>query len=100
MNKEEISFIIEFDEMNKEQQNTLWNYLLSSGFKWHVLEGNDDFIENTSLKQKIQNTIQFCNYLLENNEIEIDNNKYFKHECDDIITNEILKKLTTGDTDE
>lgn len=48
------------------------------------------------LKQRdevIEEAITFCNYLLENNEVEINNKKYFKHSCDDIITNAILQKL-------
>lgn len=48
------------------------------------------------LKQRdevIEKAIDFCNYLIENNEVEIDNEKYFKQSCDDIITNAILEKL-------
>lgn len=48
------------------------------------------------LKQRdevIEKAIDFCNYLIENNEVEIDNEKYFKQSCDDIITLAILKKL-------
>lgn len=65
--------------------------------------------ENKQLKEQLEQrdevideTIAFCNYLLENNEVEIDNEKYFKHSCDDIITNAILTRLQKykGDSDE
>lgn len=36
---------------------------------------------------------EFCNYLLENNEVEIDGVKYFKQESDDVITRAILEKI-------
>lgn len=49
--------------------------------------------------QRVGKTIEFGNYLLENREIEIDGNRYFKHECDDIITNKFLSILK-GEKDE
>lgn len=58
---EEISFIIEFDEMNEKQQNHLLDYLQKSKFKWHVLKGNDDFIENTNLKQALNEIREYVN---------------------------------------
>ncbi len=54
-----------------------------------------DFYEN-ELKQReevIEEAIEFCTYLVENNVVEIDNEKYYKHSCDDIITKAILKRL-------
>lgn len=59
-----------------------------------LLDENDNL--RNQLKQRdevIDECITFCNYLLENNEVEIDNEKYFKHSCDDIITNAILTRL-------
>ncbi len=53
----------------------------------------DEIKEQEAQKQWLNETIEFCHYLLENDEIEIDNKKYHKHSCDDIITNAILKRL-------
>lgn len=54
---------------------------------------------NKNLQERIDKTIEFGNYLLENKEVEIDGNRYFKHECDDIITNKFLSILK-GEKDE
>lgn len=49
--------------------------------------------ENEKLKESIERIENFCNYLLTNNEVEIEGEKYFKHSCDDVITKAILDKL-------
>lgn len=49
--------------------------------------------EKEAQKRALNEAIEFCNYLLKNDEIEIDNEKYYKHSCDDIITKAILKRL-------
>lgn len=51
------------------------------------------------LQQRIEKTLEFCNYLLQNNVIVIDGKKYYKHECDDVITNKLLEILK-GDSNE
>lgn len=49
--------------------------------------------ENQDLKKTKNRAINFCNYLLENNEVVINGVKYYKQESDDIITRAILEKL-------
>lgn len=49
--------------------------------------------QNKILQKRIDDTTEFCNYLLNNKEVEIKGERYFKHSCDDIITNAILEKL-------
>lgn len=44
-------------------------------------------------EEKIDKAIEFCNYLLKNEEVEIDGVKYFKQESDDVITRAILEKI-------
>lgn len=45
------------------------------------------------MSEQLCNVEEYCNYLLENNEVEINGVKYFKQESDDVITRAILEKI-------
>lgn len=49
-----------------------------------------DIKEILNMLEEVRNR---CNYLLNNNEVEINGSKYFKHSCDDIITKYVLEGL-------
>lgn len=69
------------DEIHKEEVDKLKEHI---NYLQDQLKQRDEVIDDT---------IKFCNYLLENKEVEIDGEVYFKHSCDDIITNAVLKRL-------
>lgn len=51
------------------------------------------------LRQRKDKALEFCNYLLQNNVVVIDGKEYYKHECDDVITNKLLEILK-GDSND
>ena len=56
----EYSFIVEFDEMSKNQINKLWEYLSERNIKFHVLKDEDLKNENQELKKQQK---EFIDYL-------------------------------------
>ena len=58
----------------------------------------DKALERTLIyKSRVDETVEFCNYLLKNNEITINNKKYYKQEADDIIIYAIMNMLIGDD---
>lgn len=51
---------------------------------------DDDIEAVLNMLEEVRNR---CNYLLNNDEVEINGSKYFKHSCDDVITRYILESL-------
>ena len=52
MNKE-ISFIVEFDEVNDNQLNKFNEFLEDTMIKFQILKSDNEFKENTNLKQAL-----------------------------------------------
>ena len=65
MNK--ISFIIEFDEVSKTQEEQLTEFIEKTGIKFHVLK-NDNYLKKYEKYKKVINkAIKFIdNYMYEN----------------------------------
>ena len=59
MNK--ISFIIEFDEVSKTQEEQLTEFIEKTGIKFHVLENDNDLKEYEKYKEVIDKTIEKIN---------------------------------------
>ena len=55
MNK--ISFIIEFDEVSKTQEEQLAEFIEKTGIKFHVLENDNDLKKYEKYKEVIDETI-------------------------------------------
>ena len=55
MNK--ISFIIEFDEVSKTQEEQLTEFIEKTGIKFHVLENDNDLKKYEKYKEVIDETI-------------------------------------------
>ena len=65
MNK--ISFIIEFDEVSKTQEEQLTEFIEKTGIKFHVLENDNDLKKYEKYKKVINKAIKFIdNYMYEN----------------------------------
>lgn len=83
-----------FNDLLKENKQLKKDYNRvvheSTEFESKVYELQDKLQQRDSV---IEEAIRFCNYLLENNVIEINNERYYKHSCDDIVTKEILQRL-------
>ena len=56
MNK--ISFIIEFDEVSKTQEEQLTEFIEKTGIKFHVLESDNDLKKYKKYKEVIDETIK------------------------------------------
>ena len=56
MNK--ISFIIEFDEVSKTQEEQLTEFIEKTGIKFHVLENDNDLKKYEKYKEVIDETIK------------------------------------------
>ena len=57
MNK--ISFIIEFDEVSKTQEEQLTEFIEKTGIKFHVLENDNDLKKYEKYKEVIDETIKY-----------------------------------------
>ena len=57
MNK--ISFIIEFDEVSKTQEEQLTEFIEKTGIKFHVLENDNDLKEYEKYKEVIDKAIEY-----------------------------------------
>ena len=65
MNK--ISFIIEFDEVSKTQEEQLTEFIEKTGIKFHVLESDNDLKKYKKYKKVINKAIKVIdNYMYEN----------------------------------
>ena len=63
MNK--ISFIIEFDEVSKTQEEQLAEFIEKTGIKFHVLESDNDLKKYKKYKQVIDKAIEYINKMFE-----------------------------------
>ena len=59
MNK--ISFIIEFDEVSKTQEEQLTEFIEKTGVKFQVLESDNDLKKNQKYKEVIDKAIEYIN---------------------------------------
>ena len=59
MNK--ISFIIEFDEVSKTQNEQLTEFIKKTGIKFQVLESDNDLKKYKKYKEVIDKAIEFTN---------------------------------------
>lgn len=59
MNK--ISFIIEFDEVSKTQEEQLTEFIEKTGIKFQVLESDNDLKKYKKYKEVINKAIEFTN---------------------------------------
>ena len=59
MNK--ISFIIEFDEVSKTQEEQLSEFIEKTGIKFHVLESDNDLKKYKKYKEVIDKAIEYLN---------------------------------------
>ena len=57
MNK--ISFIIEFDEVSKTQEEQLTEFIEKTGIKFHVLENDNDLKKYEKYKEVIDKLIKY-----------------------------------------
>lgn len=57
MNK--ISFIIEFDEVSKTQEEQLTEFIEKTGIKFHVLENDNDLKKYEKYKEVIDKAIEY-----------------------------------------
>lgn len=57
MNK--ISFIIEFDEVSKTQEEQLTEFIEKTGIKFHVLENDNDLKKYEKYKEVIDRAIEY-----------------------------------------
>ena len=57
MNK--ISFIIEFDEVSKTQEEQLTEFIEKTGIKFHVLENDNDLKKYEKYKEVIDRAIDY-----------------------------------------
>ena len=57
MNK--ISFIIEFDEVSKIQEEQLTEFIEKTGIKFHVLESDNDLKKYKNQKEVIDKAIEY-----------------------------------------
>lgn len=57
MNK--ISFIIEFDEVSKTQEEQLAEFIKKTGIKFHVLESDNDLKKYKKYKEAIDRAIEY-----------------------------------------
>ena len=81
MNK--ISFIIEFDEVSKTQEEQLTEFIEKTGIKFHVLENDNDLKKYEKYKEVIDKTIELTKNLL-----KTEDRGYYQ-----ILFKEILKSL-------
>ena len=69
MNK--ISFIIEFDEVSKTQEEQLTEFIEKTGIKFHVLENDNDLKKYEKYKEVIDEALEYIgNWLIINEETE------------------------------
>ena len=55
----EISFIIEFDEVSKTQEEQLAEFIEKTGIKFHVLESDNDLKKYKKYKEVIDRVIEY-----------------------------------------
>lgn len=84
------AYKIEIEKLQNENEELK---LELSGYRIAILK-NDNLL---GLQQRIDNAIEFCDYLLSHDEVVIDGKTYIKQNDDDIITNAIKSKLLGGD---
>lgn len=63
MNK--ISFIIEFDEVSKTQEEQLTEFIEKTGIKFHVLESDNDLKKYNKYKEAIDKAINDLNVIID-----------------------------------
>ena len=61
MNK--ISFIIEFDEVSKTQEEQLTEFIEKTGIKFHVLENDNDLKKYEKYKEVIDKAVKYIDDL-------------------------------------
>ena len=61
MNK--ISFIIEFDEVSKTQEEQLTKFIEKTGIKFHVLENDNDLKKYEKYKEVIDKAVKYIDDL-------------------------------------
>lgn len=71
MNK--ISFIIEFDEVSKTQEEQLTEFIEKTGIKFHVLENDNDLKEYEKYKEVIDKTKMRISAIIKKYQQKIDN---------------------------
>ena len=90
MNK--ISFIIEFDEVSKTQEEQLTEFIEKTGIKFHVLESDNDLKKYEKYKEIFDKLKEWINIVQQNKD-----NKHLEpfistDELDELL--DILKEVT------
>ena len=88
MNK--ISFIIEFDEVSKTQEEQLTEFIEKTGIKFHVLENDNDLKKYEKYKEVIDKIIEIINYY--GVDKEYNDNALLRHILKDTL--DILKEVS------
>ena len=78
MNK--ISFIIEFDEVSKTQEEQLTEFIEKTGIKFHVLENDNDLKKYEKYKEVIDKAMALVN------------NELYRNRCDCKFCNDYYLK--------